>query len=58
MKAIHCKSCNALIWDRQTIKIYYPLDLCPTCGLRGTLTKTKVKRSFVRKKINLFKEFR
>jgi hypothetical protein len=58
MKAIHCKSCNALIWDRQTIKIYYPLDLCPTCGLRGTLAKTKVKRSFVRKKINLFKEFR
>ena len=47
MKAIKCEDCNALIWDKQVVKMFYRFKLnniCPHCGHYGTLKRVKIKR--------------
>ena len=47
MKAIRCEDCNALIWDKKVVKMFYKFKLnniCPRCGHYGALKRVKIKR--------------
>ena len=50
MKIIRCEDCNAIIWDKQVVKLFWNFKLnnvCPCCRSYGSLRREKKRRKEV-----------